>query len=189
MCAAGHRHQVSRSACVKLFMWDTSVLGASESGGPHPLPWLAADATPRCSKVYYTSLQASLPPSGHAGGEMRLVSLPFHSDYQALLEALERTCAPLGSTASSGSTLDAAPRTFVSRGGVRLHRRRGRGAVQRSCREEWAGGKQCRCMRPSHVQEKRDSLALLHLSAPILQAPQLKYRLPSIPLQLPQQQA
>ncbi|PRW58530.1 alternative oxidase [Chlorella sorokiniana] len=57
-------------------------------------------------------------PSGaweYEGGETRLVSLPFHSDYQGLLEALERTCAPLGCAGGGGSdsASDAAPRTFA----------------------------------------------------------------------------
>lgn len=69
---------------------------------------------PSCAThCHHTAITPFLAP---AGGETRLVSLPFHSHYQGLLEALERTCAPLGGGpgGSSDSASDAAPRTLVS---------------------------------------------------------------------------
>ena len=85
-----------------------------------------------CLKQTQLAHRATSRP--HAGGETRLVSLPFHSDYQGLLEALERTCAPLGGAGgSSDSASDAAPRTFVSFFCRRLTRHTWRAGLSEGC--------------------------------------------------------
>lgn len=113
------------------------------------------------------------PSAPCAGGETRLVSLPFHSDFHTLMEALERTTAPLGAASagaggSADTASDAAPRTFVSRCGSLGAQ--GAGGVWDCCKDcnplppsPWA-----RCAAWCLVRQRALCLLLLGPSRPCL---------------------
>jgi hypothetical protein len=130
------------------------------------------------------------PPAGSppaalpAGGDTRLVAVPFHCDFPALVEALERAAAPPGgASCSAESASDAAPRTFVSGGAAA-----GRVAPswQRGCTRALPcpySPRSSRTQRPATPRVPHPTPAPppspVHPHPP--QAPSIKYRLPSDP--------